>query len=87
MLEIDQVLLQSLLLQLCDVRDVSFRCRIQESQLFSLSGCGFYSTCTVFCVIGKINSSLSSHRNKSGDSTRLLKETDVFPAVLSASDT
>lgn len=38
-------------------------------------------------MIGKIHSSLSSHRNKSGDSTRLLKETDVFPAVLSASDT
>lgn len=36
----DQVLLQSLLLQLDDIRDVSLGCRTQEPQLLSLSGCG-----------------------------------------------
>lgn len=49
MLEIDQVLLRSLLLQLHDVSDVSFRCRIQEPQLFFLSGCRFHM-CTMFYI-------------------------------------
>lgn len=49
MLEIDQVLLQSLLLQLHDVSDVIFRCGIQEPQLLFLSGCGFYM-CTMFHI-------------------------------------